>query len=219
MPREVQEPTRVEKEGSFGGTEEEHPAYALIGASRVSSTPGAVLFDSDIQHGHSVIVHISTASRRRANNHDHTYAEKQLIEVQMSEAQWASFVSSMNTGPGVPCTMLRREGEMIPGLPYAPRLAESMKEVRGAAEKYTQNIADAFAAYEEKKTAENLRSLRAAIENAPANMAYVAESLTEHAENVVQRARVDVESMVTAKAEQVGLPSELGKIQLMPGEE
>jgi hypothetical protein len=45
----------------------------------------------------------------------------------------------------------------------------------------------------------------------PANMTFAAKSLSEHAENVVQRARADVEAMVLAKAAQLGLePGDLG---------
>src|SRR5437868_8231795 len=124
--REIVEPTQTERG-------EQHPAFGMIGASRVShSPPGAVLFDSDVQHQHYVVVRVRTAARRRDLNRDYLYADQQIVEVAMSEAQWASFVSSMNTGDGVPCTLTARGLEPVPGMPYAPRLQESMDEVRSA---------------------------------------------------------------------------------------
>lgn len=202
--------------------DETHPAWALIGASRVNqSPPGAVLFDSDIQHQHYVTVTLSTASRQRRLNHDWLHSERRIVEIAMSEAQWASFVSSMNVGQGVPCTLLYREREMIPGMPYEPRLAESMDEVHNASDKAMEAIREAFTTYAEHRTKANLRSLEYAIKNTPDNMAFAARSLSAHAENVVQRARADIEAMVLTKAEQLGLnPAELGSVPLLTeGEE
>lgn len=214
--REVVEPT-VDERGA-----ERHPAWALIGASRVSAgPPGVVLFDSEIRHHHFVVVRLSRVSRSRDLNHDHLFGEKQIIEVALSEAQWASFVSSMNIGSGVPCTVQYRELEEVPGFPFAPRLQESMDEVRGASGKALEEIQAAFEAYETKKNAANLRTLKYAIANAPSNMEFAAKSLSEHAEDTVQKARADIEAMVLAKAQQLGLePGDLGGLaQLSAGED
>ncbi|HEX7088665.1 MAG TPA: hypothetical protein VF192_00920 [Longimicrobiales bacterium] len=193
---------------------ETHPAWGLIGAYRVQNgLPGAVLFDSDIRHGNTVRIRLSQAVRQRDLHRDWhgTTGRAGIVEVEMSEAQWASFVSSMNVGDGVPCTLRRREGEEMPGVPYEPRLQESMAEVRSVAEEATEEVAKAFAAYREKKTAANLRTLQYAIENMPSNVTFAAKSLNEHAENVVQKARADIEAMVVAKAHQLGLePGDLG---------
>ena len=187
----------------------------------MQSTPGIVLFDSDIRHQHYVMVRLGRAERRRDLHRDWIGKRQEIVEVAMSEAQWASFVSSMNTGDGVPCTIERHDGEFMPGVPYEPRLAESMDEVRGAGEKVMAHIREAFEKVEEKPTKANIKSLRHAIENAPRNMSFAAESLTEHAENVVQRARADIEAMVQSKAAQLNLePGDLGEVpQLDGGEE
>jgi hypothetical protein len=211
MNVETERPTLTER------GDEAHQAWGLIGASRVSSSPpGASLFDSDIRHQHYVVVRLRRASRRRDLGRDWKHGEEQIAEVAMSEAQWASFVSTMNVGEGVPCTIETVGRERMPGVEHEPRLAESMDEVTRAGEAAMEKINEAFAAYREKKTAANLRSLESAIANAPANMTFAAESLSEHAENVVQRARADVEAMVVHKAEQLGLdPGELGGANLL----
>jgi hypothetical protein len=201
MKRDVTEPTLDKWE------HEVHPAFGLIGASRVSnSPPGSVLFDSDIRHQHSVVVRVSTATRKRDLSHDWIHQDKEFLEVEMSEAQWASFVSSMNVGSGVPCTIRRREDDVfVDAPPYQPRLQESMREVHGAADKTFSQIKEALAAYEAHKTAANLRTLHYTIENATANVDYTARRMGEHAENVVQRARADIEAFVVNKAQQLGL--------------
>jgi hypothetical protein len=215
MSREVVHPMRDEH------GDEQHPAWALVGAYRVSAQPGAVLFDSDIKHNHYVVVQIKRATRRRDLNRDRIGDREQYIEVAMSEAQWASFVSSMNVGDGVPCTLIRLRGEGdIPGMPYQPRLQESMIEVHDAADKALDKVAEAFAAYKAHKTAGNLRTLEFAISNSGPNIDFAAKSLSEHAENVVQRARADIEAMVVNKAQQLGLePGELGVMAELPAGE
>lgn len=196
----VQEPQRAE-DGA-----ERHPAWGMIAASRVQAgPPGAVLFDSDIRHNHYVTVRLAQASRRRDLNRDWKHAEEAVVEIAMSEAQWASFVSSMGIGSGVPCTIEHVEGDRTPAFPYEPRLQESMQEVRGAADKALQEIREAFEAYEAHKVIANLRRLKYAIANAPANMAFAAESLSEAAEDVVVRTRADLEAAVAQMAERAGL--------------
>lgn len=212
--REITEPTQNEYDG------ETHPSWGMIGASRVShGGRGSSLFDSDIRHQHTVTVRVSTASRRRDLNRDWLQDRQKFVEVEMSEAQWASFVSSMNAGSGVPCTIRRREDDyLVPQAPYEPRLQHSMDEVRNAANKAAEHVREAFETYTEKKTAANLRTLQYAIENMPANIAFAAESLSEHTENVVQRARADIEAMIVSKAQQIGLePADLGGMALLTG--
>lgn len=198
--RKISEPTQDERGN------EVHPAYGMIKASRVTNSVGSVLFDSDIQHTHSVVLTVTRATRKRSLNRDWIHPDgKDLIEVEVSEAQWASFVSSMNT-TGVPCTIRRTPDEVyVDGLPYSPRMQQSMQEVHDAAERTFSEIKEALAAYEEKKTAANLRNLHYTIENATANVDYTSKTLREHTENVVQRARADIEAMVTHKAVQLGL--------------
>lgn len=209
MSRRIVEPSLNE----YGG--ERHPAWILVGASRVSSSPpGAVLFDSDIKHQHYVVVHVKRASRKRHLSSDWKGGHETIVEFAMSEAQWASFVSSMNTGDGVPATLqwdATLPDPQVPGMPHAPRLQVSMDEVRAAAGEAQAKVQAAFAAYAEKKSAANLRALEIAIQHMTPNMAFAAESLTEHAENVVQRARADIEAFVIQKAQQLGLdPADIG---------
>lgn len=225
-PREVVPPT-VDQHGA-----DTHPAFGQISASRGSyGGGGAVLFDSDIKHQHTVTIVVTEATRRRTNSHDYIHGgTRRLIEVEMSEAQWASFVSSMNTS-GVPCTIKATETNWnVAGLPYDPRLAHSMTEVREAAVKTYAKVKEAMAAYEKvladkapaKARNDALRNLHFTIENAEANLSFSARSLNEHAENVVQRARADIEAMVGAEAARLGLSAGeaqgLLELPAIPGE-
>jgi hypothetical protein len=203
---------------------ETHPAFGALQVVRRSSVPGAVLFDSDIRHGHTVVVTLTTASRRRDLHRDWIHPDHIITEVEMSEAQWASFVSSMGTS-AVPVTirMTRVDGgiDATPGLEFDPRLAHSMDEVRGAAERTFGAIERAVAAYDAldpKATAKERRAamsrIRDATTHARSNLAFASQSLTEHAEDVVQRSRADIEAMALQAADRLGLPRGTDLIQL-----
>lgn len=187
---------------------EVHPAYGMISVHRVTGGSG-VLFDSDIRHSETVVLSVKRASRKRDLNRDWIHPSSKLVdelcEVQMSLAQWASLVSSFNT-MGVSCTIRSTMNEHdVPGLEFDSRLAVSAAEVRGAAKRAMAEVEAALGTVEAKPTKANLRTLRARIENLPANLKFAADSLTEHTENVVQKARADVEAMIDSRARQLGM--------------
>lgn len=199
MPREV------EKAGTDEWGAETHPAFGMIGASRVSGR--AVLFDSDVEHDHFVVLRIGRATRKRDLHRDwiHSGNRADVVEVAMSEAQWASMISSMNTS-GVPCTIRYTEKEgNVPGLDFESRLDLTHREVRNRTKTAMQEVQEAFERVQEKPTKANIRELEMRMKNLPANMEFAAKSLTEHAENVVQKSRADIEAFVINKARQVGL--------------
>lgn len=190
--------------------DETHPAFGFIQASRVTSYPGQVLFDSDIKHTNTVMVRIGKMSRKRDHTHDWLHPNQELIEVELSEAQWASFVSSMNT-QGVPCTIRRTEDDLnVPGIEYSPRLKLSHREAQVAARTAFADIEQAMAEYEAldskapvKERRAALATLRAKINNAAPNVEFASKMLIEHTENVVQRARADIEAMASQHAQHI----------------
>lgn len=207
-PRDVQEPTKTE--GNFPGedesVEETHPAFGLARFNRQTSTPGSVLFDSEIRHGQSVTFSVSECSRTRGLNRDWMYPTKTLIELEMSEAQFGALVSSFGNGNGVPVTIRRKESDFfVPALKYEPRLALSTEEAVGTASKVFDRIREAAKAVEEKPTKANIRALMNAISGVEPNLKFAADSMTEHVENVVTKARADIEAMVANKASELGL--------------
>ena len=194
---------------------EHHPRFAIIGANRVHGGDN-VLFDSDVKHNNKVVIRLQTASRTRSGpGSDHIMGEKLVAEVELSEAQWASFVSTMNSGDGVPCTLRFRELDPEPGaLPYAPRLAKTMQENADAAHRAFDEILRALEELEavdkaEKPSAKARKDaifhLKCMIQNAVPNVEFAGERLAKHAEDVVQKARADVEAMVVQYATRLGV--------------
>lgn len=200
------EPVREDQYGA-----EVHPAFGIIGASRVSqggAGGGAVLFDSDVKHNHYVILRIGRASRRRDLHTDWVHeagGRGEIVEVAMSEAQWASMISSMNTS-GVPCTILRTEKDgQMPELDFDSRLDLTHREVRAKAQDALEEVREALEALKQKPTKANVKALENHLSNVPANLEFAAKRLTEHAEEVVAKSKADVEAFVISKAQEVGL--------------
>jgi hypothetical protein len=223
MTREVVE-IRIDERGH-----ETHESWVVIRANRGTTMgsvrDGARLFGSEIPHSSVITVTVARCSRERSLYHDHLYHEKTLLEVDMSEAQWGAFVSSFGQGTGVPATLKWLSGVgRVPAAPAESRLDESLAEVRAAGDRSLAGIAEALeeveAAFEaggRRLLREKLRTLHYAVANAPSNMEFAAESLAEHAENVVTKAKADIEGMVLAAAERGELNQSIEVFELPPG--
>lgn len=184
-------PTTIDKTGN-----ETHPAFGMAHVNRVSSTRGQSMFDSEIEHTHFVSLTINRATRSRELNRDWIYERDNLIEINMSEAQWAQLVSSMNSS-GTPVTLAwTKEEGYIPRIPFAPRLALSREEVHTAATKAYEKVNAAFTEVEAKPTKANLRALKTALEHAISGVDYATKTLDEHTENTVAKARADIEAII-----------------------
>lgn len=198
-------PRGVEPLGTDEHGYETHPAMVQVHVNRVSSTPSQVLFDSDLKHGHYMVLKVSGASRKRDLHRDWIHGKVQpMIEIAMSFAQWAELVSSTNAG-GVSATLQYYNGELVPSMPYEPRLKMTMDEAAGAADEVFKRALVALEAAEAKPTKANLRALRLAMESAKPNVDYATKTVTEHTEAVVTKARADIEAMVGSAAERQGL--------------
>ena len=212
MPRDYQEPT-TEANG-----DETHPAFGVVTVHKYSSTPGAVLFQSDLQHGEYIVLQVHEATRKRDLKHDWVHPGKVLIEFAISQAQWAAMVSSMGNGSGTPITIthIRGVGE-IPGLPYQPRIAESLDETRAVIDELLAGLKDAYAELDTLETTKaGVRERRAAREKigrlisyAAGNAEFAVKSMNAQAERTVSQAKADIETIVAQAAQRHGIEASL----------
>lgn len=180
---------------------ETHPAYGMIGAARVSGH--ATLAGSDFRHQHYVIIELRGAKLYRGHSNDRWYGDKSIARVALSEAQWATFVSTMNVGFGVPCTMEHLNGERIPGIqPIVDRNKQFKSEVK-------QTMQDALEKMQEAHDAAPTKKLKAMIAKAMqeirANVPFVEQQFGEHMENTVEKAKIEVSAYVTGAIQRAGL--------------
>jgi hypothetical protein len=190
-----------------------HPAYGSIGIHRVQST-GMVLYDSPIPHQHYITITIKHAEDHRGLHHNRHYPSGHILEVSMSEAQFAQAITSMNT-TGTPCTLTRmwdRESDEY-------KLVERLKLVRPDRETFEAEVKEATAkVHTQVKDAQDalaeimkrggtvrkgdLKKLQELLYHAEqdvrANLPFIQESFYEAMEGVT--AKVKTEIVATAEA-------------------
>lgn len=196
MPAVYQEPEERAGHSSLGGTIQTHPAYAQIQASRVSGQ--ANLYGSEFQHHAYITVTVSLSEMRRSLSNDWPHARGELIEVAMSEAQWASFVSSMNVGEGTLCTLQHIQGQQIPQIPAPQSKNDQFKK---------EILKDAQAAFDEldalkaqidglkisQKQKEELLKQAGRVKSTLADsMPFVVDQHGEYMERTIERAKAEI---------------------------
>lgn len=197
MPRDSY-PVNIDDKG-----DETHPGFGLITLHRVSST-GTPLFQSDLRHQEFMRISIRRAKRNRDGNHDWTHATEEIVSCDLSLAQWGSFVSSVANGSGTPVTLYSIDGEMVPEIPYQPRIAESLEETRSVVDKLLTEIKNAYRDLDEaekrkvgiRERRELMTQLASKINNASSNAAFAVTILNEQADRAVQQAKADIETAI-----------------------
>ena len=80
------------------------PYMGQISASRISG--GQInLYGSNIQHHEVISITINASETHRDYNQDYFTPKETKVEVWLSAAQWAEFLTRMNVGGGTPCTI------------------------------------------------------------------------------------------------------------------
>jgi hypothetical protein len=188
-----------------------HPAFAQIGASRISGQTR--LYGSDFVHQNFVRVRIGKSVLQRSLANDNPYGgSKPYVEVDLSEAQWASFVSSMNVGFGVQCTLRYKDGEEIPAIaaPEEDRQQQFKREAAERAERALGFMDELDAAIDDLKLSEKQKKelrgrVRMARMQLTDNIPFVLGQFGEHIEQTVEKAKVEVNAYVLSTIQRAGL--------------
>ena len=100
---------------------EKHPSYGMLQFCRSTGSPKN-LFGSSIQHKDTIRMYLREGSVERSLHTDFYMGDELIAEIQMSQAQFAEAITSMNMGSGVPVTIrwLRNEGQ-IPDCPFVDK--------------------------------------------------------------------------------------------------
>jgi enamine deaminase RidA (YjgF/YER057c/UK114 family) len=190
----VQEPEI--KPGPRGETIETHPAYGQIRVGRVSGA--AHLYGSDFTHQHYITVEISRSEVKRNLSTDWLHSGDEIIAIDMSEAQWATFVSSPGVGEGVPCTIRHIERTYLPRLPKPKTRTEQFAaELRAKTNNAISNLDELVEAIGNtslsmKVKRELVDLVSGAAGQIRAGQEFVAKMFDEHMEKTIERAKVEV---------------------------
>ena len=203
MSRPIEAPVVVNED--HRGKSYEHPAFAQVRASRVSGH--AILYGSDFTHQNYVTITISKSQLQRSLAREWYFGKNEMIEVALSEAQWATFVSSMNIGSGVPCTIQRQAGVgMLPRLPDPRPLDSFRADLADDAKEAIESLKKARATAIEKKVPKVvLEGIEAALRSVEGSFPWVAKQFDEHMENTVEKAKVEIHGYASHVLQAAGI--------------
>lgn len=83
----------------------EHPSYGQLEVVRTYSSGATALYGSSIKHSNTIRLRLYGSYMKRDLNQNWYHNNGLKFEVEMSPTQWAEFISSINMGGGVPCTI------------------------------------------------------------------------------------------------------------------
>lgn len=220
MPRPVVDPvvkTVTNERNGMSHETTDHPAFGQITANRVSGH--TYLYGSDFDHNGYVTIRIKHSQQIRDLSHEWYYSGKDIVEVALSEAQWATFVSSMNAGDGTPCTVDRIGNEAMPALPppresklqYEKEAKEAAADAVAALERLRGKVEDMkIPARQKTELLSSIATARGALHS---SIPFILSSFGEHAEKIVERAKVEVNAYATRTLMRLGLGNMVGKAE------
>lgn len=195
--------------------EREHESYGILYISRISNTGSVRLFGSPLAaHYGSIRLSISKGKWIHGLNHDRFFGmSKDHIEIEMSAAQFADAITSLNIGSGTPCTVRYIAGKRIPDPPNHETEAEYIRNnFTSSIDRFTKQVREYRKRIEGltsklgTKAKEEIRVALDVIEQQLAsNVPFVVKQFQEAATRVTTAAKAEVEAFVTHAVRAAGL--------------
>ena len=189
-------------------TTETHPSYGAISVDRIQCSSGIGVFGSKIKHNNLVEITISTAELNRELNNDYIFPDVPLIKIEMSEAQWAHLICSMNTG-STPCTLeyTKETGRIEPKEYVSPKekmikdfnedIIEGSKELVKEAEEAASEIEDRSVSMTKSKRTELSSKIRKLVRMFNDHLPFMTRQFQEQMEQAETEATAEMEATAT----------------------
>ena len=189
---------------------ESHPSYATLQFSRVSTSGTKVLFGSSIKHRDTIVMRVRKASLSRHLNEDYIFGDQEVIEVEMSQSQFAEAITSMNMGTGIPVTLTYLQGEgVIEDCPYFDKRMQFENEFADKNKKQNELaislIKEAQKLFEEKKTfnkadKENIMNMLYKLnQEIGSNTEFIYKQFNEQMDKTTLEAKCEIEAFMQNK--------------------
>lgn len=192
-----------------------HPSFGMAAFSRFSSNANQPLFGSSIQSKQMISLRISTAEHDRDINHDRYHADRRIVEVVMSQSQFAELITSFNQGEGVPVTIRNLNGERMPAPPFTSKVDMFKDEFKNKMhnmgvdiERTAEDAMDILKNKERITKADRehiLSQIERLLMEIRSNVPYVGSQFAEQMEKTVTEAKAEIESFVNNKVHALGM--------------
>lgn len=205
-----------------GNFERVHPSYGIVRISRTTGGPGALrLFGSPLAAHYGTIRLTIGAARWIHDGHRDTYygnLRGEHIEIEMSAAQFADMITSLNVGSGTPCTIRHLAGTSIPPPPDDATEAEhirdsfegSLNKYRAKAHTYRKEIEKLTGKLPVKVQNEIRIALDVIEDQLTANVPFIVKQFQEATSKITTAAKAEVDAFVTGVVRAAGLEAIAG---------
>jgi hypothetical protein len=196
------------------------PSYGLVGFSRITGT-GTPLFGSELRHHTMIALRVHTARVERKLSRDFIYEDKPVVEVWLSEMQFAELLTTMNIGSGVPGTITFRDGVgHIEHEAEGPKRAQFDSEVAADCKRIANRLAKLEQAVANPKIPAGVRKeleelARATRQDIESNLPFVQKQFREAMNRTETEAKAAVEGFMVHVITRAGLEA-LGAKGLLP---
>lgn len=196
--------------------EREHPSYGILHIARTSGGTSAIrLFGSPLAtHYGTIRLSISKGWWIHGLHHDRYFGmNKEFIEIEMSAAQFADAITSLNIGSGTPCTIRYVNGERVPNPPAHATEAEHIRDnFSSSLDRYRAKLVEYRKVIEEetaKLSAKAREKIRVALDvmqdQLSSNVPFVVKQFQEATTRITTAAKAEVEAFVTGVVRAAGL--------------
>jgi hypothetical protein len=198
---------------------ESHPSYGMVRFSRRQGSPGRLFGSSLRTHESYVTLSVGPGERIHDNGYDryHGSLRGELLEVDLSAAQFAELLTTMNVGSGVPCTIRYVNGKKVDGPPEALVEVEKIRvgfkrDMKDLASKCKSDVKAVEDLLQKKSLTkadreEILNRVRKVMTEVSENTPFMLSMFEEATEKVVQHAKAEVDAFAISSVIAEGLRS------------
>lgn len=200
-----------------GDKRSKHKSYGQLQIARISGG-SRDLFASSIKHRDTVMLRIyNTELVRNLNTDWYSNSGQALIEIEMSQTQFAEAITSMNSGSGTPVTIRSIAGEVVDDCPPINKIQEFDDEFTKHLEGISDNL-NALTFNTEKilsqKKAPNkseketiLKEISKLKQEWNSNIDFINRMFSEQMDRTVLESKGEVEGFILNKIQSLGLES------------
>jgi len=209
---------------------ESHPSYGQISIMRVSSSHATTFYGSHLRHSNFIEVEIKESDVIRSLNADRYYDRNSILRFRMTEAQFATMITSLNMGGGTPITITRRDNQVVPEPTFRDQREKTQLDFENKVKNVTKTLEAALARLEalaapgaklsKGELNEAIDGIRTGVREVSNNIPFVADQFELTMDKLVTAAKADIETHLgnaVVRAKQLGVSMEPSGIAMIEG--
>lgn len=192
----------------------EHESYGMLSFTNTTSSKGINLFGSSIKCSNYITMKINIAEDTRGMNENWFYPKKCIMEVQLSPAQFAEAISTMNT-VGTPVTLTNIMGKRMEKPPENENMMDLQDELHetisklsariDVLNKYANILRNQKGGLKVGEKNELLNGINSVTQQLKSNIPFLGEQVARQMNKTVHQAKCEVDSFITGLANKLGM--------------